>query len=75
MARFNEAAGTDPADAPTMPLTPSAAPKRFNEAAGTDPADAINFDPYQPVAKVGIQGSTQRGPTYYTRTYGDGYDP
>ena len=30
---------------------------------------------YQPVAKVGIQGSTQRGPTYYTRTYGDGYDP
>ena len=31
--------------------------------------------PYQPVAKVGIQGSTQRGPMYYTRTYGDGYDP
>ena len=30
---------------------------------------------YQPVAKVGIQGSTQRGPMYYTRTYGDGYDP
>ena len=31
--------------------------------------------PEQPVAKVGIQGSTQRGPMYYTRTYGDGYDP
>ena len=43
------------------------------------PAFHARFRPghvlYQPVAKVGIQGSTQRGPMYYTRTYGDGYDP
>ena len=41
-SRFNEAAGVDPADAPsTTPVSSEAGrPHRFNEAAGVDPADA-----------------------------------
>ena len=71
-------------------LATEAEEERFYETFASDPCPALDPDSgactvyawrpvpcrtYQPVAKVGIQGSTQRGPMYYTRTYGDGYDP
>ena len=42
-ARFNEAAGADPADADYLRSTPAWAGNApgFNEAAGADPADAL----------------------------------
>ena len=45
---FNEAAGTDPADASFRGRSVARSWRRFNEAAGTDPADAHGYMHYTP---------------------------